>query len=63
MRPRSQDPKDQRFHFRLTQTERDALENQAADRGLKPAQYLRSILTEREREEGPKRKRKLPWER
>lgn len=55
--------KSERFHFRLTPAEREALEAQAEGRGLSPSQYLRMFIVETEKKEGSQRPKKLPWER
>lgn len=55
--------KSERFHFRLTPAEREAMEAQAESRGLSASQYLRMFITETERKEGSQRPKKLPWQR
>jgi hypothetical protein len=55
--------KSERFHFRLTPREREAMEAQAESRGLSASQYLRMIINETETKEAPNRPKKMPWER
>lgn len=55
--------KSERFHFRLTPREREAMEAQAESRGLSASQYLRMFINETEKKEGSQRPKKLPWER
>ena len=55
--------KTDRFHFRLTANEREALFAQAESRGLRPSQYLRMLIQETEKKEGSTRPKKLPFKR